>query len=236
MRSRTFSERLFKESKYLLQTPKRKKEMLIVFDRTVRHLLGENDPNDNQPIRKYTNRQKYLVNLFREYYEIKQSLDRIEQSRKFISNIPRSAKKLDYIRYHYEFYLNELYIFYCRTNHLLDFLITTCQKKKLFSEITTIRNVKNSIKTSMAGVLKTRGRHVHKRRYENNKMDQISALELFSEKFDVIEAYKDTELRKFKKDIKMQILLTHKHLSDFLDKDLYKHLGKIIFGTILKSQ
>jgi hypothetical protein len=179
-----------------------------------------------------------MRDLFRKFFEVKESFRRLEMSKNFLIKIPTSSKisKLDYIRYHYEYYLNEIYISKLRINQLLDFLIRRSQKVSLsIEEINKMKAIKFAINDGTKGLIKTRGLHVHVKHYENGKLDQLGILHSLSKDFNIIRQYRDAELKELQKKIITEIKESHKNLNDFFEDTVYKHIKDIAFIKILPN-
>jgi hypothetical protein len=234
-KTKTFSDRLFKEIEPSFKSFQDPKHQKVLAERMRARLFGEEPPEGYRPIKKESARERYLRDVFYKYLEIQKSLERIKLTQKYISRIPGHVTKLEYLQYHYEYYLNEVYIFNLRINHLLDFLIKKCQKLNLQDEMPKIRNIKRAVNTSMDGYIKVRGQHVHVKHHETSKISQLVSLDLISKNFNFIKSYRDWELRLLRKNIKSEIQKTHTVLKDSLEKDLYKYLGQLVFTKLKKA-
>lgn len=233
----TFSKRIYKEMKPFISFPKNSKERVILEKRMIAGLTGDRLPDDHLPIGPMTAQRAYIGVIFRKYFEITKSLERIKLAQVFISKTLKikSVSKIDYIVYHYEYYLNEIYIYNLRVNQLLDFVIKKCRKTNLLKEINKVKAIKLSINKGMEGIKERRGLHVHKKHYDSDKISQINQLHSLSNEFDFIRDYRDSELKIFKKKILSEIKINLDTLETFLEKSIYKEIGTLIFVKLLKS-
>lgn len=238
MKAKTFSERIHKETIATLTLPKRKKERDVLMKRVSASLLGERLSDDHLPIKKYSPKRAYLRELHTKYTELKESLERLKLCLRFFSRIQnyKTISKLEYIRYHYEFYLNEIYIFSERLDQLFNFLFKKCQKANLIEEGKRIREIKININDALRNIVKVRGLHVHKRRHRTNKLDQLQTLHTLSADFDFIREYRDYELKAMQKVLKKEIRGNIDALNKLLENEIYRELGTVIFNKIMRSQ
>ncbi len=216
----------------LLALPRGSKERAALEKRVVAGLVGERLPDDHLPIGPVSRKRTYLWSIFRKYFEVTESFERLKLARNFISKLPRrgTLSKIDYIRYHYEFYLNEMYICNLRINLLLDFLIKKCSRAGLVDRCDEVRRIKSTVNRGMKGVLGRRGAHVHERHFKNDKLDQLVSLNSLSSSFDFIRSYRDSEIKAFKKEIVKEITANINELEQFFEKSLYKKIGPLIFS------
>jgi hypothetical protein len=231
----TFSERIHKEIIPFIDFSEKPKERAELEKRIIAGILGERISGDDLPIGPMSDKRIYLKNIFDIYFEVRETLRRIKLSQDFLSKIPKNIKvpKLDYIRYHYEYYLNEMYMYNIRVNILLDFLIKKCRKLNLLDEIKKIEIIKLAINKAMGGIYKRRGVHVHVKHYKNDKLDQISTLDSLSKDFDFIDVYKNTELTILQKELLIEIKKNLKEVERIFEKVIYRKIGNIIFIKLM---
>lgn len=164
----TFSNRLSKEIKpFMLMVENDKVLKKGLGERIVAHLMGDGVPGDDLPLYNFSQKEKYIRNVFDKYYEIRKSLDIINLSKNFLSKLPNKnskVSKIEYIKYHYEHYLNEIYITNLRFNQLLDYIIKICLKQNLSFEIKEVKKIKLIINKGMMMIVDRRGLHVHKKK------------------------------------------------------------------------
>jgi hypothetical protein len=231
---KTFAERINKEILPFIDLSKNSKESKSLNDRILANLLGERIPDDHLPIGEMTPRRAYLANIFKKYFEVKESFQRLKLTQIFLTNVQtKKVPRIDYIRYHYEYYLNGIYITNCRINVFLDFLIKKSKREKLVDEVLEINRIKKALNKTTAGIIKIRGLHVHEKHYKSDKLDQLLGLDSLSNDFDFIRSYRDLELKDLKKNIAVEVKENIENLETFFENDMYRHLEGAIFKKLL---
>ncbi len=230
----TFSKRMNKEIVPYMKIPKDAKKRKLLQERVFAGLMGESKPDKEGSLYRPSQRRDYIFCIFNRYVEIHESLSRLKLCIEFISNKngPKKISELDYIKYHYEYYLNELYIFKLRTNRLFDFVVSKCRKKSLHEQEKIVAITKKAINESLESMVKIRGAHVHDRRFSSSKMDQIHALSSIADEFELMARLKENELRSLRKKIKLEISTSTEILEKFFDKTVYTMIGELIFEIL----
>lgn len=77
--------------------------------------------------------------------------------------VRKGVSAVEQFKYHWEFYINQLYILNQRLNKILDILI----KKTKNEEKNYLKNKKKQVNNSFDAILKVRGAHVHDRKYSD---------------------------------------------------------------------
>lgn len=219
-----------------IQNSQNQEQKNLLQKRIVASLMGTEDPTEHEPIFETSPLLNYLRDLLHEYCEIDSSLERMRMSLLFISRTSFRQKQVTpvaYFRYHYEFYLNEIYIFGERIERFLTLLERKCKKANLNQDANTITEVKKEIRKALENIYKIRGSHVHLRRHKNRKIEQLEALEGLSENFDFIAEYRDIEGRAYKKTTSEEMKKNIDNLDSVINVLIPKRLGGIIFGTLL---
>lgn len=231
---KTFFGKLHKELWPFLKSLETMKENEVFKKRFMADLLGEDYPEASTSLVESSPYFEYLRELLSEYGELNKSIERIRLSAKFISQSPPSRSRISkttYIRYHFEFYLNEIYIFKERLDRLLARLEKKCRKARLKKEEKALRESKREIEEAFSSFVKIRGKHVHLRRYEDNKMRQLELLETLSE-FNVVATLRDFEYEQFKKKTVNQITAIAKTLEGVINNFLGGSIEEIIFKKL----
>ncbi len=163
--------------KYLTEATLRKDKELgvvlsnVIFNTEGPHSLEKNNLSEEQ--------LKFINYYFKPLSEVMSSIDNLEISKSFFKH--GYSKKLqiteeEYIRYHINSFLNELYIINNRINSLLSKIeryYKLSKSEELFKiiEILKRKNVK-----LFSGVNNIRGLHVHQDRYSDSDVEQIHSL------------------------------------------------------------
>jgi hypothetical protein len=202
-------------------------------------LLGHDDkikPTKN----RITAIEDYLSSLLFNYGELSESLKRFKIIAVLIRQYPKLASwdkvelsKTTYLRYHYEAFLNEAYLYRERMSLLLNNLKKQCKQKGLPKEAEFTQKVLVDFLNSLEGVTKVRGLHVHVRRYKNNKIEQLAALELVLE-FAYIERIRNQEYRRLRIQLSNEVDTFAKDMEKLQNVTLNK-MRKLAF-TDLKKQ
>jgi hypothetical protein len=238
---KTFTVRILEEIKPTLSIVKKKKYKKIFSQRLYSALFGDTPKDRVSSVIPLSEKDEYLMEVFKMSSEIKESIERIKLSSIFLSKkfSDKKITKIDYMRYHYEYYLNEVYIFYTRIVRLLTFLKKECRNKKLIVEIEHLKIIEKSIRKTLGGFVDRdtglRSLHVHKQRYTNDKISQINGLVLAAsfENDPIFSAYRDSEIRKFKKKIETEINNNVGVLEKIYEEWLYKEIKDIVFKKLI---
>lgn len=126
----------------------------------------------------------FLIKLFYGFTEISGTLEALKLSEILVSLAPpRSVrvKRDEYLKYHINSYLQEIYILKERLNsyatQLKRVYSKTDQKEKFNSQVDPVFSL---VKTSLKGIIDTRGGHVHSYRYSDEDLNLLSWWTLIS--------------------------------------------------------
>ncbi|HCN84425.1 MAG TPA: hypothetical protein DIT07_12510 [Sphingobacteriaceae bacterium] len=156
--------------------------------------------------------ETFLSELLYDYGELSDSLKRFTIISALIRRYPKQPdwekiglSKTVHLRYHYEAFLNELYLYSERMKMLLTNLKKKCKKKSLDEEAIIIQTVLSDFLDALQNAIYIRGRHVHVRRFKNNKIEQLSDLEIFSGMSPYYDQLKDEQYKRLRKDLSKEI-------------------------------
>jgi len=131
-------------------------------------------------------KEEYFIanKLFRPYMEIMNSFESIQNIPIYISSFPFTSKgisKNNYLKYHIENYLQELYIMQQRLITYLKVIdrayLKTERSDIVHGKIVILTKVVNNTFDQYS---KARGSHVHELRYSDNDIDRLSLFDLLS--------------------------------------------------------
>lgn len=222
-----FWDELFKHLKpYLNKSKSKRVQRNVLFG-----LAGLNDKI--KPSRqKITPIEEYLSSLLFNYSELDESLKRFKIISILIKQYPKLASwdkvgltKTIYLRYHYETFLSEAYLYRERMKLFLNTLKKQCKQKGLSKEAEYVEKVLKDFLDSLEGVNNVRGRHVHVRRFKNNKIEQLTGLELVLDSFDHLKELRDQEYKNLRSKLSKEV--------DRFGTDL-EELQNITLSKILK--
>ena len=237
-KNKTFSERLsietrpyIKEVEALMKLPKNSEKRMIFEKRMQGSFLGERYPDDHLSLVPITPHKTHIKKIVNKFSEIQESLKRMRLGQVFLSKIRKNKKvsKLNYLQYHYENYLNEMFIYRERINSLLDYIIKICQKAKKTKEKEKVQELRKRFNKALENIINVRGSHVHIKRYSSNKLEQLYTLDSVSENFEFIRYYRDSELKNLKSIFLKEMKENIETLENFIEKDISKEIGDIIF-------
>ena len=122
--------------------------------------------------------------LFRPMLEIFSAMEIIENIPIYISSFPYAKSKiskLSYIEYHLENFMNEVYILEERLHAYLNLIERAYRKETNANHIKKVlKQTSKYVLDSLKNIRSLRGAHVHKLRYSDNDLDQLSTLRLLS--------------------------------------------------------
>lgn len=137
--------------------------------------------------------KSYFINntIFLPFTEISSSLESLINISLYIDfPVPLEYKtdisQWTYLRYHIENHLHEIYILKIRLNRYISWLKDcynhNSDSVKVRSELDKIKAI---IDSEFKWIIDTRDEHVHEERFSDNKLDQISYLELLTKSTDI---------------------------------------------------
>ncbi|SRR5713226_4976557 len=120
-----------------------------------------------------------VMDIFQAYSEIHTSRERLGQITRYASRAPLaslSVSKLDYLRFQIESYFQEAYILKMRIDAFLNLL----EKQPLLRRHKEIAKLRCVVSTATNSIVGLRGKHVHKKRLDNQEITGLAALELIA--------------------------------------------------------
>lgn len=184
---------------------------------------------------------EYLSSLLFNYGELDESLKRFRIISILIKQYPKLSSwdkvglsKTIYLRYHYEAFLHEAYLYRERMRLFLNTLKKQCKQNGLSKEAEYIEQVLKDFLHSMEGVNNVRGRHVHVRRYKNNKIEQLIGLELVLDSVDQLKELRDQEYKNLRVKLSKEV---HKFGTDLeeLQNITLRKILKLTFSDLKKK-
>lgn len=143
-------------------------------------LLGR--PGPKRRNRKMTPTDILFSKLFDGFTEIHKSYYSLLDIEVYLSRFPYPKTKVSktrYLSYHMENYLNEVYILKVRLISYCTVIGRLYRNDSTFTNLkATMNAISEVVQNSLKGVIETRGRHVHKTRFTDEKLDRLTSLEL----------------------------------------------------------
>ena len=147
---------------------------------TVHNLDG---PRSKQNV-KISDKEKFIYQkLFKGLDEITSSYYRMKDITYYFSHFPYVGEKdvshPNYLRYHIENYLNEMYILKLRITDYIKVITRSYKKSSNYGDMqSALDGIKKAIVDCMDGLITTRGSHVHQSRFTNDDIDRLTTLDL----------------------------------------------------------
>jgi hypothetical protein len=120
--------------------------------------------------------------LFHGFSEIFSSSERLKQIEQYIRRFPcrdTNISRLDYLKYHIENWLNEVYILKERMIAYNTAIARSYRKSNNTNFVESkLAESSKSVSASLQGVISVRGAHVHDSRYTDDDLDRLRTLEL----------------------------------------------------------
>ncbi len=154
--------------------------------RIKQHLFGGQRPSRYDSLDSKT---KYWIDNFIYYTEILDSLERMYQAYAYICKFPRfryynffRINEFSWIRYHLEFWLQEVYNLRERTIKWIKYLEEIAKHRLKNNSVTKLTKFRKLVDKVFEKNKIVRGSHVHERRFEPNDFTGIDLLNLLISK------------------------------------------------------
>ena len=199
----------------------------------------------------FTPYEAFVTTIWKGFIEIMDSFDYLNDIAYYINSFPYKSKKLSKARtlkYHYENYLNELYILKKRLLNNLTVIGRLYRKDKNHPAILLLtKPLFPLIRNNFDTIIKIRGSHIHVRRYNHPDFTRLGSLELFAknllkdEEIDLLYQYyvfkyKETR-KKWKESIIKNNNVIRKILNQYfkvVNEIFFDENGKMVFPSTLK--
>jgi len=243
-KNKKFGETLLEHfNKVILKAPMSKKEEKATNERIKATLFGKKIPKKYQKSTPIKPKERILADTFYDYSEISESLSRIEMISILIKQYPAMPSwkkcgitKTQYLRYHYENFLNEIYIFKERVRLFLKHIERRCKRRSMIDDAKLVKKMNDVFEGALNDICDVRARHVHERRYKDEKIDQLEGLEIYSAYVDPqFDWFKNREYKALRMELSKQIIDIKKQLDGSLNVIL-EAIKHIIFKKLLKLQ
>jgi hypothetical protein len=147
-----------------------------------------------------TANERYWLNWFQDFGEVDASLTRLDQALVYLSHYPSSRvfrfhglSEADWIRYHVEAYLQETYILSERLRRFLKKVEKTAIAARDKAGLSAVKRLKAGVEATLKNVVKVRGGHVHRHRFQDDELKNLDTLVL------VTKGGKMREFREFRR-------------------------------------
>ncbi|WP_124834097.1 hypothetical protein [Burkholderia sp. Bp9031] len=172
-----------------------------------------------------------LIDIFYEYTEVHETLEAIKDIRVYVARFPFSGTRVSpgrYLAHQVGIYLNEIYILRVRLVTLTKEIQNKLSKSSTKSVTAPlIKPLFKIIKTSFDGIEKTRGHHVHTRRFSDDDIRRISTLELLSSEIDWAKDLSRFVYKQTRRQWLTRMLNNEKVIEELLD-----HYGDALWSSL----
>jgi hypothetical protein len=135
--------------------------------------------------RQFSPYENLFIKLFFGFIEIDKSKKNLQNALIYIRRFPFSKTRIErstYLRYHYENYLNELYILNARMQKFLTIISRLYRHDPNGENITRITiEISHNFKEALSRLIEARGIHTHEERYSDSDFVQLNLFEIFKE-------------------------------------------------------
>lgn len=212
------------------------------------------DPGPRRLQRQATERELFYRRLFEGFSEIHSSLESMKNTEVYLRRFPFRGTRItlpSYLKYHVENYFNEVYILEQRVLSYLTKIGREYRRDSRHTEVlAATRPLFRLVDQSLKGIVNTRGRHVHERRYTDDDLDRLELMNLLTTNPNGIEElaavlipYYRSEYRRIRSDWRSRIKKNNEVLIQLLDMCAEKLLpvlfssnsGRLNYPENLKS-
>jgi hypothetical protein len=143
-------------------------------------------PRRNRPRSEpQTANERYWTPWFWEVVEIHATLDRLDQILTYLSHYPgnkafRGRSEADWLRYHIEFYLQEIYVLRERLRRFLKKVEKAAVDARDKSGVSATRVLKTGVELSLKNVVFIRAGHVHHYRFDDEELKKLDGIVLIT--------------------------------------------------------
>lgn len=174
--------------------------------------------------RKTTPADILFSKLFDGFTEIHKSYNSLLDIEIYLSKFPypkTRVSKTRYLAYHMENYLNEVYIFKERLSSYCTVIGRLYRNHPALKDVkTTMKTISEVVQNSLKGVVETRGTHVHRNRFTDEKLDRLTSLELVNygpNKIPLLKVLYDSAYRETRKGYGVTIKRNNEEIRKVLD-------------------
>jgi hypothetical protein len=145
--------------------------------------LPKNSPASPEPSAS----ERYWLRWFQDGAEIDSSRRRLDQALAYLSHCPPSRglrfhglSEADWLRYHIEVYLQEIYILFERLKHLLRGVEKVAVRGLDREGLGSIKKLRKALDGTLSAFVAARGSHVHERRFQDDELKNLDTLVLLT--------------------------------------------------------
>src|SRR6266498_2390787 len=150
----------------------------VMQERFRAHILNEELPEHRTPIEAFTKRETFFHDIFRYFGEAMSAVSSLEQSATFIARLQARHVTAKRLGYHVEKHLEEIYIVKERFVAFIRYLRKLFKRRDLREGVALMDRLEQQMEGAFEEVVRTRGAHVHERRFADEDIDRIATLDL----------------------------------------------------------
>ncbi len=212
------------------------------------------DPGPRRLQRRATEKELFYRRLFEGFSEIHSSLESMKNTEVYLRRFPFRGTRITlpgYLKYHVENYFNEVYILEQRVLSYLTKIGREYRRDSRHAEVlAATRPLFRLVDQSLKGIVNTRGRHVHERRYTDKDLDRLELMNLLTSNQSGIEEFSEvlvpfyrSEYRRIRSAWRSRVKKNNEVLVELLDMCAEKLLpvlfsngsGRLSYPANLKS-
>lgn len=145
----------------------------------VRRAAAKRSRRKEPPQPKLSRDDIFIIRLCHLVDEIAGSLDVLDDTVVYLQRSPRGIPRERYVRYHFEHYIQQIYILRNRLRMLCDSLARAYRKTALASAVaSTAEDLKTKVDNCFAGVIKVRGAYVHEEQVQIAELYRLTLLKM----------------------------------------------------------
>jgi hypothetical protein len=145
---------------------------------------------DSSPDYKYPEsspNERYWAKWFREFIEIDTAVNRLDQAYVYLSHYPggkafpfQRLSEAEWIRYHVETYIQELYVLHQRFKRFLKKIERAAKGARDDDGVTTAQGLARAFENGFSNFVRIRGAHVHEFRFHDEELSTLDLALLFT--------------------------------------------------------
>lgn len=206
---------------------------------SINFLLFGEETKESKTRKNLSEKEEFLKELLFTYTEIQESLRRMELGHLLIKRLPEKSvrdkagfTKSEYLRYHFENFMNETYIFQKRVEKLFREIEKKSDRKGFSGKKKEIESLRKRFFSAIETRKAIRGHHVHVARYDDEDLKTLRMLESVED--DRLLDLSNRMLERTRKKFSMMMINTKNQLEEAINEDLLsKEIVDFIFKDLL---
>lgn len=150
-------------------------------------LYGLPDPGRTGQSPQPSSNERYWLDWLQELSEVDMSIGTLEQAVVYLSHYPggrafpfERVSEAEWMRYHVEAYLHEMYILEQRLGRFLRKVEKVCKAADDTAGLITVEELKAAVKDGLRNIVQIRSGHVHQSRFKDEELSNLDLALLFT--------------------------------------------------------